>query len=54
MMIRQHTYLLEVTVTVDADEVDSPDKADAKVKQIRQAVESLDPSIGIVIVEGIQ
>ena len=43
------TYLLEVTVTLDKDEV-GPNTE----KLIRSAIESLDPSIGIFIVEDFQ
>lgn len=46
--------LIEVTAQVDDDEVDTRDKQIAKEKQIRRAIEDLDPSIGIFIVESIQ
>ena len=42
------TYLLEVTVEIDDDEISLE-----KVKEIRRAIESLDPSVGVFLVENI-
>lgn len=43
--------LLEVTVVVDDDEVDTQEGRARKEKQIREAIESLDPSIGVFNLE---
>jgi hypothetical protein len=42
------TWLLEVTATVDDEEA-----TDEKESEIRRALESIDPSIAIIIVENI-
>jgi hypothetical protein len=47
-------FLLEVTVDVDDDEIDTRDKCIAKERQIRKAIEGIDPSVGIFLVESIQ
>jgi hypothetical protein len=52
-MRRNKEYSLEVTVEVDNDEVDTAEKELRKEKQIREAIEGLDPSIGIFIVENL-
>lgn len=44
-------FLIEVTITVDDDEVDTKEKRDAKEKQIRKTIESIDPSIGVFEVQ---
>jgi len=41
------TFLLEVLVTCDSDEVDTHEKSVQKEKEIRRAIENLDPAIGI-------
>ena len=51
--MRPIEFLLDVTVQVDADEVDTKEKLIARKKEIRRAIEDLDPSIGIFQVESI-
>ena len=46
--------LIEVTVQVDDDEVDTRAKRIQKEKQIRRVIEDIDPSVGIFQVESIQ
>lgn len=46
-MARPKEFLLEVTVTCDADEIDTVEKMNAKAKQIRTVIESIDPSVGV-------
>lgn len=46
-MARLVEFLVEVTVSVDPDEVDTPDKLFEKEKQVRRVIESIDPGIGI-------
>lgn len=47
-------YLLEVSVKVDDDEIEPFTRLVEKEKQIRRAIEGLDPSIGIFQVENFQ
>ena len=44
-------YLFEVSVQVDDDEVPDPEAVRARELDIRRAIESLDPAIGVFIVE---
>lgn len=45
------TYTLEITVDVDDDEVTDRDSEMHKRKQIRQAIEGIDPSVGVFTIE---
>jgi len=45
--------LLEVTVTIDEDEVDTTEKLRKKKNEVRKVIESIDPYIGIFTVENI-
>jgi hypothetical protein len=47
-------FLLEVTVQVDEDELNTEEDHVKKERQIRRAIESIDPSIGIFQVENFQ
>lgn len=53
-MKRPKEFLLEVTVMVDPDEVDTHARTEDKKKEITKAIENLDASIGIFTVENIQ
>jgi hypothetical protein len=44
-------FLFEVSAKVDDDEVDTEEKMVAKEKEIRRVIESIDPSIAILVVE---
>lgn len=54
MTKRPIEFLLDVTVMVDADEVETEQQRTDKEKEIRRAIESIDPSIGIFQVENFQ
>lgn len=52
--MRPMEFLVEITVSVDHDEVDTEEKLADKKQEIRRVIESLDPSIGIFQVESLQ
>lgn len=52
--MRAIEYLVEVTVSVDRSEVDTVEDQIAKECEIRDAIQNLDPSIGVFQVERIQ
>lgn len=45
--MRPTEFLVEVTVSVDHSEVDTPLKVSKKRQEIKRAIEELDPAIGI-------
>lgn len=53
MSKRPKEILLEVTVMVDPEEVATEEMSVKKEKDIRRAIESIDPSIGIFQVENV-
>lgn len=52
--MRTIEYLLEVTVQVNPDEVDTEEKKVEREKLIRRAIENIDASIGVFQVENFQ
>ena len=52
-MTRPREFVLEVTAMIDADEIDTKEKMEAKKKQIRATIEDIDPAVGIFSVESI-
>jgi len=52
--MRQKEFIVEISVIVDAEEVDTEQKMTQKEMEIRRAIENLDCSIGVFQVENFQ